>query len=103
MIDPRTLEHEYDPRGGTLGRATGRDPRIPHWWVGPPSIPVHPSTVGMSPEEVDLSDYKPFALELRSEFPIYGSDGSLTNIRWRAWTRCENERHYCIVFEDFWV
>jgi hypothetical protein len=92
LINPRTLEHEFDPSGGSLGRAFGCNYK---------GYPYHAPTIGITPEMMDLSGYNQFVLNGTNWFPIYGPDGSPTTIRWRAWTREENGRHYCIVFEDF--
>jgi hypothetical protein len=99
VIDPKTLEHEYDPYQGCFGRAYGTFPAPPGWGGYWP--PVQPATTGIKPEDVDLSAYNRFLLDGRqSEFPVHANDGGITNIRMRIWVREEDGRHYCIVFED---
>lgn len=110
-IPGRDLEHEYDPRIGDLGRARGFtvDDVSVHIRKNAADlasylkyVPLQPSTVGIKPEDVDLTGYETFRIPgLDQEmFLIYGSSGSPTIWAWRAWRREENGRHYVVVFEE---
>ena len=77
LIDPRTLEHEYDPMIGNLGRGH-RD---------------------IAPEQVNLSEYQPYIGTLGQRISIVGPDLKETGWDFYGWMREENGKYFIVGFE----
>lgn len=109
----RSVEHEYGPRMGDFGRAFGFTiEQVPDYIRISPSAlisylkynPLRDGTVGLKPEDVDLTGYTRYALESsdgsrQDVFAMYGPSGGITNGVARYWVREEAGIHYVIVFE----
>ena len=95
MIDPRTLEREFHPQGGDMGRNFNLqyDPNTGQYRRGT-------STEGISPGQVDLRGYDRFIVGGQDVFVVQGSSGGMSATEWRAWWREEGGRYFCIVFEN---
>ena len=83
MINLRDIEREYSPDGGNLGRGK----------------------VFTKAElaDLDTTGYTPYAHPGtgQTDFVLYGTDGSPSNLVWRGYVREENGVHYCAAVEYY--